>query len=190
MRRKLFRVTDFFHEFGLERCAWIDLDILKTKYHALMAEAHPDKTNGSTDRSTLLNEGRKTLSSHPHRLRHLAALLGAGTESTAQFSPDWNLFSRTGELTHRASAAMEKKASLTSPIAKAVWQAELSQLESELTKLRDQITAHMNNLETRTRQADQYPHDPASLLVLAEEWTFATRWAQSTSSAITALSLR
>ena len=189
MRRKFFRVTDFFNEFGLERRAWIDLDILKTKYHALMSEAHPDKAGGSTARSTLLNEGRKTLSSHPHRLRHLAALLGTVTESPIQVSPDWNLFSRTGELTHRASVAIEKKASLSSPIAKAVWQAELSQLESDLTKLRGEINAHLNHLETRTRQADQYPHDPASLLILAEEWTFATRWAQSTSSAITALSL-
>lgn len=100
-------MTDFFSEFGLDRQAWIDLDVLKSKYHALMVEAHPDKTNGSAAKSTLLNEGRKTLSSHPHRLRHLAALLG-DTESTTKVSPDWDLFSRTGNLTRRASVALEK----------------------------------------------------------------------------------
>lgn len=179
-------MTDFFSEFGLDRQAWIDLDVLKSKYHALMVEAHPDKTNGSAAKSTLLNEGRKTLSSHPHRLRHLAALLG-DTESTTKVSPDWDLFSRTGNLTRRASVALEKKTSLTSPIAKAVLQAELKQLESDLIKLRKEINVHLDQLETRTRQADQSPHDTASLLILAEEWTFATRWSQSINAAITAL---
>ena len=182
-------MTDFFSEFGLDRRAWIDLDNLKAKYHALMAESHPDKTNGSEAKSTLLNEGRKTLSSHPHRLRHLAALLGV-TESTTKISPDWDLFSRTGELTRRASVALEKKTSLASPIAKAVLQAELKQLESDLIKLREEINAHLDHLEARTREADQAPHDSSSLLILAEEWTFATRWSQSINTAITALSLR
>ena len=182
-------MTDFFSEFGLDRRAWIDLDNLKAKYHALMAESHPDKTNGSEAKSSLLNEGRKTLSSHPHRLRHLAALLGV-TESTTKISPDWDLFSRTGDLTRRASVALEKKATLASPIAKAVLQAELKQLESDLIKLRKEISAHLDQLETRTRQADQAPHDAASLLILAEEWTFATRWSLSINTAITALSLR
>ena len=183
-------MTDFFSEFGLDRRAWIDLDVLKSKYHALMAEAHPDKTNGSEAISTLLNEGRKTLSSHPHRLRHLAALLSAGTESPTKVSPDWDLFSRTGNLTRRATVAMEKKAALSSPIAKAVLQAELTQLESDLIKLREEIRAHLDQLEIRTRQADQSPHDSSSLLILAEEWTFATRWSQSINTAITALRLR
>ena len=182
-------MTDFFSEFGLDRRAWIDLDNLKAKYHALMAESHPDKTNGSEAKSSLLNEGRKTLSSHPHRLRHLAALLGV-TESTTKISPDWDLFSRTGDLTRRASVALEKKTSLASPIAKAVLQGELKQLESDLIKLRKEIYAHLEQLDIRTRQADQAPHDAASLLVLAEEWTFATRWSQSINAAITALSLR
>ncbi len=182
-------MTDFFSEFGLDRRAWIDLDNLKAKYHALMAESHPDKTNGSEAKSTLLNEGRKTLSSHPHRLRHLATLLGV-TETTTKVSPDWDLFSRTGELTRRASVALVKKTSLASPIAKAVLQGELKQLESDLIKLRKEIIAHLEQLETRTRQADQAPHDAASLLILAEEWTFATRWSQSINTAITALSLR
>ncbi len=180
-------MTDFFSEFGLDRRAWIDLDDLKAKYHALMAEAHPDKSNGSTAKSTLLNEARKTLSSHPHRLRHIAALMGAGSESTTKVSPDWDLFSRTGDLTRRASVAMGKKASLTSPIAKAVLRAELTQLESDLITLRKEINAHLDQLEIRTREADQSPHDAASLLVLAEEWTFATRWSQSINAAITAL---
>ena len=182
-------MTDFFSEFGLDRRAWIDLDNLKAKYHALMAESHPDKTNGSEAKSSLLNEGRKTLSSHPHRLRHLAALLGV-TESTTKISPDWDLFSRTGELTRRASVALEKKTSLASPIAKAVLQAELKQLESDLIKLREEINAHLDHLEARTREADQSPHDSSSLLILAEEWTFATRWSLSINTAITALSLR
>ncbi len=183
-------MTDFFSEFGLDRRAWIDLDNLKAKYHALMAESHPDKTNGSEAKSTLLNEGRKTLSSHPHRLRHLAALMGAGSESSTKVSPEWDLFSRTGELTRRASVALEKKTSLTSPIAKAVLQAELKQLESDLIKLREEINAHLDHLEARTREADQSPHDSSSLLILAEEWTFAIRWSQSINAAIMALSLR
>ena len=182
-------MTDFFSEFGLDRRAWIDLDDLKAKYHALMAEAHPDKASGSTAKSTLLNEARKTLSSHPQRLRHLAALLG-GTETTTKASPDWDLFSRTGELTRRASVALEKKATLTSPIAKAVLRAELTQLESDLITLRKEINAHLDQLETRTREADQAPHDAASLFILAEEWTFGTRWFQSINVAITSLSLR
>ena len=179
-------MTDFFSELGLDRRAWIDLEDLKAKYHALMAESHPDKTNGSEAKSTLLNEGRKTLSSHPHRLRHLATLLGV-TETTTKVSPDWDLFSRTGDLTRRVSLAIEKKASLTSPIAKAVWQAEHKQLESDLVKLREEISAHLDHLEIRTRQADQSPHDSSSLLILAEEWTFATRWSQSINTAITAI---
>jgi len=180
-------VTDFFSEFGLDRRAWIDLDVLKSKYYALMAEAHRDKTNGSAAISTLLNEGRKTLSSHPHRLRHLAALVGGGTESPTKVSPDWDLFSRTGDLTRRVSLAIEKKASLTSPIAKAVCQAEHKQLESNLVKLREEINAHLDQLEIRTRELDQSPHDSSSLLILAEEWTFATRWSQSINTAITAI---
>ncbi len=182
-------MTDFFSEFGLDRRAWIDLNDLKAKYHALMAEAHPDKASGSAAKSTLLNEARKTLSSHPQRLRHLAALQG-GTETTTKASPDWDLFSRTGELTRRASVALEKKTSLASPIAKAVLQAELKQLESDLINLRKEISAHLDHLEARTREADQAPHDAASLLILAEEWTFATRWSLSINTAITALSLR
>ncbi len=180
-------MTDFFSEFGLDRRAWIDLDVLKSKYYALMAESHPDKTNGSEARSTLLNEGRKTLTSHPHRLRHLAALLGGGTESPTKVSPDWDLFSRTGDLTRRASVAMEKKASLTSPIAKAVCKAEHKQLESDLVKLREEINAHLDQLEIRTRELDQFPHNSSSVLILAEEWTFASRWSQSINAAITAI---
>ena len=85
---------------------------------------------------------------------------------------------------------MENKAELTSPIAKAVSQAELKQLEPDWIKLCEEINAHLDQLETRTREADQAPQDAASLLVLAEEWTFATRWSQSINAAITALSLR
>ena len=82
---------------------------------------------------------------------------------------------------------MEKKAELTSPIAKAVSQAELKQLEPDWIKLCEEINAHLDQLETRTREADQAPHDAASLLILAEEWTFATRWSQSINTTITAL---
>ena len=82
---------------------------------------------------------------------------------------------------------MEKKAELTSPIAKAVSQAELKQLEPDWIKLCEEINAHLDQLETRTREADQAPHDAASLLILVEEWTFATRWPQSINTTITAL---
>ena len=70
---------------------------------------------------------------------------------------------------------MEKKAELTSPIAKAVSQAELTQLEPDWITLREEINAHLDQLETRTREADQAQNETASLLILAEEWTFATR---------------
>ena len=74
-----------------------------------------------------------------------------------------------------ASVGMEKKAELTSPIAKAVSQAELTQLEPDWITLREEINAHLDQLETRTREADQAQNETASLLILAEEWTFATR---------------
>jgi curved DNA-binding protein CbpA len=108
-------VSDHFAELGLLRRAWIDAEEVKLRHHALMAESHPDKSGGDGGRASRLNEARRVLENPASRLRHLLELEFPGLQSVEKPQPDWDLFSRTGELARFAREVASKRDAAASP---------------------------------------------------------------------------
>lgn len=182
-------MIDYFAEFGLTRCAWIDAETLKSRYHALMSDTHPDKSKGDTSRAALLNNGRRILENHALRLRHLAQLIDPGFQPSENASPDWDLFLRIGNATRLAMETSHKKSNTKTSLMLAVLRRESSAQIGELESLSTEMEKLAGELKERTLRLDQSALDPAELWKISEEWTFLHRGSQSIQEALTSLKI-
>ena len=147
LRGELFRVTDAFAEFGMERRPWLDSSALQSRYHELAVIRHPDKCGGDPLPLSRLNEARGILSSPPLRLRHLLELASSPGPIEKHFAPDFDLFARVGELARRAEQISETSAS--SPLAAAVARAQCASLSEEIASALGRINVRLEALEEK-----------------------------------------
>lgn len=182
-------MIDYFAEFGLARYAWINEEALKTNYHALLSEIHPDKAHGDSSRAALLNNGRRILENHASRLRHLAQLIAPDFQPAGKVSPDWALFSRIGTAGQLAMETARKKSNAKTPLMHAVLLKESMARIAELETLTAEIEKLATDLKERTRSLDNGSFDPSVLWGISEEWTFLDRGRESIKDALTALKM-
>lgn len=189
MRREFFGVIDYFAEFGLARCAWLNAETLKGRHHALLSEIHPDKAHGDTSRASLLNNGRRILENHASRLRHLAQLINPEFHSSGKVSPDWALFLRIGTASQSSMETARKKSNTKTRLMLAVLHKESSARIAELEILTGEIEKLATELKERTIRLDEGEFVPSVLWEISEEWTFLDRGWQSIQEALTALKM-
>ena len=90
MRREFFRLismVDHFAVLGIPRTAWVDAEELKTRFHRLSAERHPDAAGGTGAAFTELNAAWQSLREPAGCLRHFLELEHPQLLTTAGQTP-------------------------------------------------------------------------------------------------------
>lgn len=149
MRREFLGVTDHFAALGIPRATWVDAEELKSRFHKLSAERHPDAAGGDGAAFTELNAAWQTLREPAGCLRHFLELEHpdalAGANPAAAPAELAELFMDIASLRQTAQKFSVKFAAASSPLTKAM-------LEPERVALRTQVAALASDLETRTAQ--------------------------------------
>jgi hypothetical protein len=152
-----------------------------------MASGHPDKAETSSNNATQLNEARRVLQNPALRLRHLAELEFPGIPVPSQHVQDWDFFMRTGEAAREAAALAGKKSQLASALALAAIQADLARCRTRLGDLQEEIAQRLETLAARIKSLPEKIDDPATMLLLAEDWIFLKRVEKTIREAILSL---
>ncbi len=169
-------MTDLFAVLGLARSAWLDVDEIKERHHALMA-------SGSASSATLLNEARRTLQNPAVRIRHFLALEFPDFAPATRPHQDWEFFLKVGQATRLASELAAKKSSLSIPIARAALQNEILAKNETLLLLKAEIETRLAACDDRLK----FSAGPEVLTALAEEFAFLQKNETSVREALLAL---
>jgi curved DNA-binding protein CbpA len=166
---------DYFDLLNEPRRPWLDADLLKQKFLALSANAHPDKIHSASDgeKSTAgkqfaeLNAAYNCLLEPKLRLLHLLELeLGAKPKDIQQIpSALADLFAEIAAVCNKADFFLAEKSKVSSPLLQVQlferaqeWIEKLNSLQRKLNELRERLTDELksldakwieNNLETR-----------------------------------------
>ena len=164
-----------FEVFGLTPSPWVDQEALKSRFHQLASECHPDRFHQAPqheqvqahERHTSLNAAYKTLSHTKSRLGYLLSLeFGESPQVVEQVpGPLMDRFMEVAQLIRGADKLNEKLAAATSPMVKA-------QLAGEAILLSDQLTTYRSGLEQELQSVE------SELPALAQSWTEAPDWAK------------
>ena len=139
-------MTDHFAVLGVPRAAWAIAEELKSRFHRLSAERHPDAAGGSDAAFTELNSAWQTLRDPAGCLRHFLelehpdALAGANPATAPAELAD--LFMDIATLRQSAQKFAAKFAAASSPLTKAM-------LEPERVAVRTRLAALTSEIETR-----------------------------------------
>ena len=148
MRREFFRLismVDHFAVLGIPRTAWVDAEELKTRFHRLSAERHPDAAGGTGAAFTELNAAWQSLREPAGCLRHFLELEHPQLLTTAGQTPAElaDLFMDIAAFRQQAQKFGVKFAATSSPLTKAM-------LEPERVALRERLHALVADVEART----------------------------------------
>lgn len=169
-------MIDHFAELGLARAAWIKPEEIKSQHHALMSEAHPDKTCGDAERAGRLNTARRILDQPDSRIRHLLELEFPGFHPREKTQPDWEFFSRIGEAARHSAEIASACLAAKSPLARAVAGARIPEIRAEISALQVELDQRARLLELKTKSLPNPLADPVAAFQAMEEWTFLKRW--------------
>ncbi|MEO8428888.1 MAG: hypothetical protein ABI651_17470 [Verrucomicrobiota bacterium] len=156
-------MTDCFALLNEPRQPQIDLEALKAKFHALSAEAHPDRFHNESDsekqvvnqRFLQLNAAYKCLRRPQERLQHLLELeLGTKPDHVQQIPNDaMNLFFEVGQLCRDLDAFLRERTEMTSPLLKVQaferameWMEKLKSLKLRITAQQDASIMELDSL--------------------------------------------
>jgi DnaJ-domain-containing protein 1 len=168
-------VTDNFALLNEPRHPWLDADLLKQKFLALSANAHPDKIhsasedekNAASKTFAELNAAYNCLFEPKSRLLHLLELELGGKPKDVQQIPAAlaDLFAKVATVCKSADNFLAEKNKATSPLLQVQlferaqeWVEKLNSLQRKLNELREKLTNELksldekwieNNLETR-----------------------------------------
>jgi DnaJ-domain-containing protein 1 len=119
-------MTDYFAVLGEDRRPWIDPEMLKQKFLARSAEAHPDRVHSANEAEKQkhqrlyieLNAAYQCLREPKARLLHLLELeTGAKPGQIQRIPPElMDLSLEAGQLCREADAVLKEKAGTTSPL--------------------------------------------------------------------------
>ena len=178
MRREFLRVkgaVDHFAVLGIPRAAWVDAEELKTRFHKLSAERHPDAAGGDGAAFTELNAAWQALREPAGCLRHFLELehpdaLASAGQTPAELA---DLFMDIAAFRQAAQKFGVKFLTAGSPLAKAL-------LEAERVALRTRLTALAANVEARTGQSivtlRSDATQPEQLTTLLASLVFLAKW--------------
>jgi hypothetical protein len=172
-------LTDLFAALGLPRSPWLEPEEIKERHHAAIAIAHPDKSNAVEISATILNEARRVLENPALRLRHLIALEFPNQKPASAPPLDWNFFQRIGETTMLASDLVAKLHAAKQPIVRASILGRVASCIHSIENLQKEVAERREALQESLREASREEWKLDTLQVLAEEWTFLERSANS-----------
>ncbi len=141
--------VDFFNLLDEPRRPWLDTESLKSKFMALSARVHPDRSHGAPEeereaahqRYTDLNAAWQCLREPKERLRHLLELELGRRPQDIQRVPGGltEKFFEIGRLCREAGALAEEKSRLKSPLLKAQLLARSSDISDRLVVKQSEV---------------------------------------------------
>lgn len=164
-------MSDYFTLLKEPRRPWLEADILKQKFLALSASAHPDKIHSSTETDKIvaakrfaeLNAAYTCLAEPKSRLLHLLELeLGAKPKDIQQIPAALaDLFAKVAMTCRNADDFLAEKAKATSPLVQVQlfergqeWVEKLNALQQNLNRLREQLMGELKSLDEQWLVAD------------------------------------
>lgn len=164
-------MTDYFALLTEPRRPWLDLDLLKQKFLALSANAHPDKIHSANEdeksaaskRFAALNGAYNCLATPKSRLLHLLELERGVKPKDVQQIPDAlaNLFAEIASVCRDTDRFLSEKAAATSPMLQVqlferaqAWIEKLNALQTKLHDLYEQLNAGLKSLDSKWMDAD------------------------------------
>lgn len=159
-------MSDYFALLNESRRPWLDADLLKQKFHALSANAHPDKIHSASEahKSIVaklfaeLNAAYHCLLEPKSRLLHLLELeLGAKPKDIQQIpSALADLFAEVSMVCRSADGFLVEKGKVTSPLLQVTlferaqeWIDLLNRLQRKLNELREKLTEELKSLDAK-----------------------------------------
>lgn len=184
-------MTDYFALLNEPRRPWLDADALKTKFHSLSAEVHPDRVHqapenarqAANQRYIELNAAYQCLRESRLRLRHLLELeLGNKPSDLTDVPNDlMALFFAVGKLFREVDAFRSEKAKATSPLLQVQFFERGQEWEEKLNGLRGEVSVRREKLLKELRDLDSgwsgvAPKPTAELLRIWRVLSFYDRW--------------
>ena len=169
-------MTDFFALLGQPRRPWLDPESIKTTFHALSTQLHPDRTHGappgereiSQARCAELNAAHQKLREPRDRLLHLLELERGAPPADLQQLPSsvMDLFLQLGRLCRQIDEFLAERAQVTAPMLKVRffqraldWTDQVAARQKELRDLQDTIHRELKELNGAWETAPA-PGDP------------------------------
>jgi curved DNA-binding protein CbpA len=166
-----FAMTDYFALLNEPRRPWLDADLLKQKFLALSANAHPDRIHSAseadkadaTKRFTELNAAYNCLAEPKLRLLHLLELELGGKPKDIQQIPTAlaDLFAEVANSCRSADGFLVEKSKVTSPLLQVQlfergqdWVEKLNLLQRKLNELREKLMVELKSLDALWTSAD------------------------------------
>lgn len=176
MRRELRSVTDFFAALGIPRAARVGAEELRSRFHKLSAERHPDAMGGDGAAFTELNAAWQALRKPAGCLRHFLELEHPDALTSAGQTPAElaDLFMDIAAFRQAAQKFAAKYSAATSPLTKAVLEAERIALCTRLAALAANVEARTEHCLLTLRSEAAEPSQLATVLtvlVFFEKWS-------------------
>jgi len=164
-------MTDYFALLNEPRRPLLDADLLKQKFLALSANAHPDRIHSAsesdkadaTKKFTELNAAYNCLAEPKLRLLHLLELeLGAKPKDIQQIPTALaDLFAEVANSCRSADGFLVEKSKVTSPLLQVQlfergqdWVEKLNLLQRKLNELREKLMVELKSLDALWTSAD------------------------------------
>lgn len=196
-------MMDYFALLNEPRRPWLEADTLKTKFHFLSAEVHPDRVHQSSasdklsanQRYTELNAAYNCLREPRHRIRHLLELeLGAKPSDLTNVPNDlMDLFFSVGKVFREVDALLAEKTKATSPMLQVQffersqdWVEKLGDLRQKISTRRDVMVEELKTMDASWETTMPKPTD--SLLRIWRLLSFYDRWLAQTQERVVQLS--
>ena len=188
-------MTDNFVLLNEPRRPWLDVHLLKQKFVALSANAHPDKIHSTNESEKSaaskqfaeLNAAYNCLLEPKSRLLHLLELeLGAKPKDIQEIPHALaDLFAEIAAVCHRADDFLAEKNKATSPLLQVrlferaqKWIEQLNLLQRKLNELRGKLTGELKSLDEKW--IENNPETRGDLLKKLEElyrlFGYFNRW--------------
>lgn len=184
-------MSDNFALLSEPRRPWLDAEALKTKFHALSAEVHPDRVHQASDaeklaanqRYTELNAAYNCLREPRLRLRHLLELeLGTKPSDLTNVPDDlMELFFSVGKVFREVDALLTEKGRATSPLLQVQffergqdWVEKLGVIRQGIVVKRDALLNDLQAVDAAWEAANPKPTD--ALLRIWRLLSFYDRW--------------
>jgi DnaJ-domain-containing protein 1 len=182
---------DHFALLAEPRRPWLDAEALKSKFHTLSAEVHPDRVHAAAlaeklaaqQHYTELNAAYQCLREPRSRIRHLLELeLGTKPSDLTNIPEDlMNLFFAVGKQLRETDALLTEKAAATSPLLQVelferaqTAVTPLRELQEQIAARRDLILAQLKAVDADWDRSERKP--TAELLTIWRWLSFYDRW--------------
>ena len=143
-------------------------------YRKLAGELHPDQLKGDVGKFREIGEAANILRDPAKRLRVLAGAISAG--SLPPKADD--LFTKVSAFIQRTDALVEKQRAASSALSKALLNAPLRAISTELDSLLEQLRTWHTSLDEELVVIDSAWPDcnPDAMNQLADSFAYAIRW--------------